>query len=212
MDHFAELETVRSRWDVLSHPFYLRWSAGELTREELARYAGQYRHAVVAIADASARAAAAAGPPERAGLLRHAEEEAAHVELWDAFLHAVGGDPHAPADPETAECAAAWAGADARPLLATLVTLHAIESTQPAISQTKRAGLVERYGFAPDSPATAYFDLHAELDVEHAAAARALIEPRLDGADGPALLATAEAALRANWRLLDGVEARASAA
>jgi hypothetical protein len=55
-------------------------------------------------------------------------------------------------------------------------------------------------------PATAYLDLHAELDVEHAAAERALIEPRMDGADRDTLLAEAERVLRANWELLDGVE------
>jgi pyrroloquinoline quinone (PQQ) biosynthesis protein C len=52
----------------------------------------------------------------------------------------------------------------------------------------------------------AYFDVHAERDVEHAAAERALIEPRLDGADAAALIAEAERVLRANWELLDGVE------
>jgi hypothetical protein len=44
------------------------------------------------------------------------------------------------------------------------------------------------------------------LDVEHAAAERALIEPRMDGADRDTLLAEAERVLRANWELLDGVE------
>jgi pyrroloquinoline quinone (PQQ) biosynthesis protein C len=66
-------------------------------------------------------------------------------------------------------------------------------------------GLRERYGI--DAPAaTAYFDVHVERDPEHAEAARALIEPRLSGADVEALVAEAEAVLRANWRLLDGVE------
>ena len=51
-----------------------------------------------------------------------------------------------------------------------------------------------------------YFDLHAELDHEHATAARALIEPRPGAADEDALLAEAETVLRANWELLDGVE------
>ena len=85
------------------------------------------------------------------------------------------------------------------------MALYAIEAGQPAISATKRAGLLEHYGIE-EGPATAYFTLHADLDHEHAAAGREQIEPRLAGADRYALLAEAEAVLRANWELLDGVE------
>jgi pyrroloquinoline-quinone synthase len=203
---FDRLEATLERWNVLEHPFYQRWSEGELTREELAVYAGQYRHAVTALADAAASAARAAEPELRAQLELHAGEEASHVELWDDFARATGGAADAPAAPETAACARAWACDGERPLLASLVALYAIESGQPAIAQTKRAGLAEHYGVA-SGPATAYFDLHAELDVGHAAAERVLIEPRLDGADADALLAEAEGVLRANWELLDGVSA-----
>jgi pyrroloquinoline-quinone synthase len=204
VDFWTRLEDVRSRWDVLEHPFYVRWSNGELTREELATYAGEYRHAVVALADASASAARTAEGAERAGLQRHAAEEASHVELWDGFARAVGGDLAAAPAPETRACASAWAGEE-RPQLETLVALYAIESGQPAISQTKLAGLREHYG-VDAAEATAYFELHSRLDHEHAAAERALIEPRLDGADEERLLAAAESVLRANWELLDGVE------
>lgn len=207
MDFFADLDAVRRRWNVLEHPFYTRWSAGELTLDELALYAGQYRHAVTALAQASANTAAVAGEPGLQRALRgHAAEEASHVELWDRFTTAVGGDATAAPAPETAACAAAWAGDGERPLLESLVAMYAIESAQPAIAETKREGLVARYGFAPDSDATVYFDLHATLDIEHAAQERALIEPLLDGADEQALLAEAETMLRANWELLDGVE------
>ena len=204
MEFWSQLEAVRERHDVLTHSFYQRWSAGELTREELAVYAGQYRHAVVALADASAAAARTAGPELRPGLERHAAEEASHVALWDDFAAAVGGSPADEAAPETDACARAWAGDGERPFLASLVALYAIESAQPAISATKRAGLAEHYGI--DGEGSAYFTLHEELDVEHAAAGRALIERHLDGADTDALVAEAEAVLRANWELLDGVE------
>jgi pyrroloquinoline-quinone synthase len=204
-DFWSRLEEVRGRWNVLEHPFYQRWSAGTLTREELASYAGEYRHAVVALAEAAAGAARAADPAQRRALEAHAAEEASHVVLWDDFARAVGGDPATAAAPETDECARAWAGDGERPLLASLVALYAIESGQPAIAETKRAGLREHYG-VEDPAATAYFDLHATLDHEHAAAERALIEPRLDGADAEALLGEAERVLRANWRLLDGVD------
>ena len=204
-DFWSRLEEVRARWNVLEHPFYQRWSSGTLSREELAGYSAEYRHAVVALADAAAGAARAAEPEQRRALEAHAAEEASHVALWDDFSRAVGGEPTTTATPETDACARAWAGDGERELLPSLVALYAIESGQPAVSETKRAGLREHYGI-DDPAATAYFDLHATLDRDHAAAERALIEPRLDGADAEALLAEAEAVLRANWQLLDGVE------
>ena len=51
MDFFARLDSLRERWNVLDHSFYTRWSAGELSRADLATYAGEYRHVVVALAD-----------------------------------------------------------------------------------------------------------------------------------------------------------------
>src|SRR2546421_1734144 len=210
MDLWTQLEQARSRWNVLEHPFYRRWSRGELAREELAAYAGQYRHAVCALADAAAGAARAAGPGLRPQLEAHAAEEADHVTLWDDFTRAIGGNTAADPHPETVACAPAWSGDGRRDLLPSLVALYAIESGQPAIADTKRRGLRRFYG-CETGPATAYFDLHAELDREHAAPERALIEPRLDDADVDGLVAEAEAVLRANWELLDGVE-RAGAA
>jgi pyrroloquinoline-quinone synthase len=203
MDFWNRLDQVRAENDVLKHSFYVRWSAGELTGEELARYAGEYRHAVVALADAASGAAAAATDPAlRAELSEHAAEEAEHVALWDKFASAVGGSRVTQPLPETARCAATWAGERGRPLLDSLVAIYAIEAGQPAISQTKLQGLRAHYGVDE----TEYFDVHVERDVEHAAAGRALIEQRLDGAAQDRLLAQAGAVLRANWRLLDGVE------
>jgi pyrroloquinoline-quinone synthase len=194
-----DLEAIRERWDVLNHPFYQRWNSGELAPEELTFYSGQYRHAVVALADAATSA----------GDERHAEEERSHIELWDAFLRSVGGDTTAAPLPETAECAAAWSD-PSRDRTATLAALYAIEAAQPAISETKRAGLVEHYGAAPDSDATRYFDLHAELDHAHAAHNRRELAAAMQPGDEQRVLAEAERVLEANWRLLDGVEARAA--
>jgi pyrroloquinoline-quinone synthase len=141
----------------------------------------------------------------RAQIEEHAAEEAGHVELWDAFARAVDADLEQEPAAETAECAAAWTAAgDA---LEGLVVLYAIESAQPAISRTKLEGLADHYGFG-EGPATEYFSLHAERDHAHAAQSRALIEERVSQADEDRLVAVAEAALRGNWRLLDGVERR----
>jgi pyrroloquinoline-quinone synthase len=192
MELCARIDEARQRWDVLKHPFYERWERGELTHEELAFYAGEYRHAVVAVA----QAAAATGEAE------HACEEAEHVALWDEFAAAVEAPLDREPTPETAECAVAWSP-DER--FQALAVLYAVESAQPAISRTKLAGLVDHYGFDGDDSAAEYFRLHAELDLEHARAARESL------AEAPAarreeLAAVAERALEANWRLLDGVE------
>jgi pyrroloquinoline-quinone synthase len=192
MELCARIDEARQRWDVLKHPFYERWECGELTPRDLAFYAGEYRHAVVALA----RAAAVAGEAE------HAREEAEHVALWDDFAAAVEAPLDREPTPETSDCAAAWSPDDR---FRALAVLYAVESAQPAISRTKLAGLVGHYGFAADAPAAEYFRLHAERDVEHARAAREAL-----GAAPPAqvaeLAAVAERALEANWRLLDGVE------
>jgi pyrroloquinoline quinone (PQQ) biosynthesis protein C len=202
---WERIEQARERWNVLRHPFYRRWSAGELSRGELARYSGQYRYAVEAIAAVSEAAADAA--PERPELRRHAAEERDHVALWDGFVEVAGGSPADPATPETEECVRAWSApgaANGEALLARLITLYAIESGQPEISRIKRRGLVDLYGFG-EGPGTAYFNLHERRDAEHAAQARELIEELAEDGDEEELVAGAEAAWRANWRLLDGV-------
>jgi pyrroloquinoline-quinone synthase len=191
MDVVTRIEAAAARWNVLEHPFYQRWSAGELTRDELAEYAAQYRHAVVALADA----AAATGDDE------HASEEREHIALWDAFADGCGSVAR-DASAETRECTESWtAGLDK---LERLAVLYAIESAQPAISQTKLDGLLTHYGFE-EGPATEYFELHAERDHEHAAHSRKLLEKLATEEDAPRLAARAEAAARGNWRLLDGV-------
>jgi pyrroloquinoline-quinone synthase len=191
MELCAKIDEARQRWDVLKHPFYERWECGELSRTELTFYAGEYRHAVVALA----RAAAAAGDEE------HAREEAEHIGLWDRFAAALEAPLDREPTPETADCTEAWSPSER---FTALAVLYAIESGQPAISRTKLAGLVEHYGFGADDPAALYFRLHAERDIEHARAAReALAE--VPPAEVEALAAAAERALEANWRLLDGV-------
>lgn len=192
MELYGRIDEARQRWDVLKHPFYERWECGELTREELAFYAGEYRHAVVALA----RAAAAAGDED------HAREEAEHVGLWDEFAASVEAPLDREPTLETSECAAAWSPDDR---FRALAVLYAVESAQPAISRIKLAGLVAHYGFDRGDPAAEYFRLHAERDVEHARAAREALAQAPAARRGE-LAAVAERALEANWRLLDGVE------
>jgi pyrroloquinoline-quinone synthase len=209
-DVLARLDEIRSAINVLEHPFYERWSAGELSGDELARYTGEYAHAVKALACASERAAEKAGPEHAAGLRGHAEEETAHVALWEQFARATGspsaGDPPLAG---TTVCARAWSAGET--LLEHLAVLYAVEAGQPEISRTKLDGLSAHYGFSEEGPATEYFRVHELRDVEHAHEARELIGQLIADADDPEgqaeqMAERACAALRGNWVLLDGVE------
>ena len=124
MNLIERIDDARRRWNVLDHPFYLRWERGELTRDELAFYAGEYRHAVVALADA----AALGGDPE------HAAEERSHVALWDDFAAALEAPLDRKPTTETKECVTAWQAEDS---LEARAILYAVESSQPDVSQNE---------------------------------------------------------------------------
>ena len=53
MNVIERLDQLGVEINVLEHPFYRRWVAGELTPRELSDYSRQYREAVVALADVS---------------------------------------------------------------------------------------------------------------------------------------------------------------
>ncbi len=199
---WERIEESRARHNVLEHPFYVRWSAGELSREELARYAGQYRHATEALARLCGQTAENAPEQHREEIAAHATEEEAHVGLWDDFVEAAGGEIGAEPTPETAECVTAWTAPEG--YLGQLARMYAIESGQPEIARTKREGLARFYGIN-GGPGSEYFKVHEGADHAHAEESRRLIEEAMTPEDEDALVAAAESAFKANLRLLDGV-------
>jgi len=220
LDLAQKLEGAIADFNLLEHPWYLRWPAGRLLPGELARYAGQYRHLVRTIADCSLELAAWAREAlgEEPGLVRelelHGREEQEHVGLWERFAEATGAGEEEPW-PATVACARRWrAGAEPAGLLG---ALYGVESSQPAVAATKAKALVDRYGFQDDGR-LAYFRVHAVLDREHAALLRRALARHLGSlpqerrpAAAEAAAAAARAALVANWQLLDRFEELAAA-
>ena len=71
----------------------------------------------------------------------------------------------------------------------------------------RRSSRASREHYGVDSAAgTRYFTVHRGRDVEHAAEGRELLEELIETpADEDAVVAAAERAFEANWKLLDGV-------
>jgi pyrroloquinoline-quinone synthase len=211
-----ELDAAIAARSILGHPFYRAWSAGALTRQDLATYARVYYPHVAAF-DGYLEAAAERAdlPAVRAELLENLREERTeprpHAELWLRFAQAVGADvesvrtspPDAAAQRSVDEFKALCCGAPA----AALAALYAYESQQPEVSRQKAAGLREHYGVTGEE-ALSYFTVHAEADLRHRAGERRAISLCLEaGAGADDVVASAQKALDAYWQLLDGVTA-----
>jgi len=206
-------EKIASR-SILQHPFYQAWTAGELTRDQLATYARSYYPHVAAFPGyLEAAAEKAEDGAVRSELLDNLREERAvpapHPELWLDFAAGCGCDRGEVA--AAAPTAATRRTVDAFQSLASgstagaLAALYCYESQQPEVARTKADGLCSFYGMTRPST-LAYFTVHTEADVRHREGERQALARCLEaGATREEVLGAAEQALDAYWNLLDGV-------
>ena len=197
---------------LLTHPFYRAWQAGTLTRDDLRTYASQYWHQVDAFPTYLGVLADRLPDPEARKLLLDNlsdELDQDHRGMWLAFASSVGasetdvrsGHP----EPETETCVRTFRDATTvAPLSFALGTIYGYESQTPAVAATKVAGLREHYGI--DGTGVNYFELHADLDVEHSRdIGRALATVSGGEDDAKVACAGARAGAQAICGLLDGV-------
>jgi len=210
-------------YDLLCHPFYKAWSAGELTHDDLREYAEDYYSQVEAFPGYLAQL----GIRLEEGELRHAvlanmtdekggedsfgEPERSHSELWLDFVEGMGGRRIPKRRPVGAvRKLISWfhrVASEGTPEEA-LAAFYAYESQVPRLAQEKDRVLRELYG--ADEKTRGYFTLHATADVHHAQVWRTQLEKRVKANPETAkkALAAAETAAKALWAVLDGFEAR----
>ena len=199
---------------LLTHPFYLAWTRGELRQETLADYACQYYQHVAAFPTyLSAVHARCDDQPTRRQLLANLIDEEAgdpnHPQLWRNFAAALGVSPNeldnAETWPETDDLIATFRSVCSEGEIAEgLAALYAYESQIPAVSESKIDGLVKHYEFH-DPESYRYFSVHIEADREHAAVERALLAENIRPENSAAVTAAIERVLNALWELLSGV-------
>lgn len=159
-----------SNFRLLEHPFYRRWEAGGLAPLELSVYASQYRHfeamipsflqrVVTSLPDGMARDAV------RANLNDELGDPVSHIELFDRFADAVAADPAEPA-PATRSLLGAYDVVVAVGPQAALGGMAAYECQAADVAASKGRGLRTHYGLS--SEATAFWDHHAAVEMNHA--------------------------------------------
>lgn len=217
----AALEERIARYDLLCHPYYQAWTAGELTRDDLREYASDYYRHVAAFPTylSALHSRLEDGEVRRAVLRNLCEEEIdgrAHSELWLDFAEGMGADRH---DVRRREPLA-----EVRELIAefrrvarkgstvqALAAFYAYESQVPRVAKSKADGLAQHYG--ADARTCGYFTLHQFADVEHSHVWRELLsaEVATHPEQAEQALDAAENAAKALWHALDGMEARRTA-
>ncbi|HEY5096913.1 MAG TPA: iron-containing redox enzyme family protein [Acidimicrobiales bacterium] len=200
--------------ELLGHPFYLRWQAGELAPSELAEYAVHYRAfeaALPIVLTAVVDRLRAQGEVEAAATVgQNLDDELGrpepHLALFDRFAGALDS-PSTPAVPGPAAQAlvATYADLVADGPVAALAGLAAYETQASAIAATKGDGLRRWYGM--DSAGTEFWDVHADMEVDHGE--WALDSLALLGADPDQVTAAARRGADAWWAFLDEREAEA---
>jgi pyrroloquinoline-quinone synthase len=215
-NHFWEqARGVLAELDLLKHPFYQAWTCGELNKEDLRFYAGEYYHQVAAFPTylSTLHSRLPDGRLRRQVLANAADEElrgTAHSELWLQFAAAVGADPEEVRASVPSGAMAKVVGrfrqlaSEAAPVTA-LAAFWAYESQVPRIAREKAAGLRDRYGLG--DPACAYFDLHATVDEYHSKVWEDEINACLaQGASADQALEGVRIGARELWQALDYIE------
>lgn len=155
---------------LLSHPFYQRWEAGQLSRDELTSYAEQYRYFETMLPTFlhSLSEQLPEGSVRDAVLdnLRDETTPPSHLELFELFATHYGAT-NAAASPAMANLLEAYRDLLDRGPQSALAGLWAYESQGAAIAKSKAEGLRAHYGV--DNDAATFWDAHWLVEGDHAA-------------------------------------------
>ena len=221
-DFLSALDACIAQYDLLCHPYYQAWSAGELTRDDLRRYATDYYHHVAAFPTylSALHSRLQDGPVRRSVLRNLCEEEIEgrpHSELWLDFAEGMGADREAvryqqPMDAIRALIDGFREASSTRSTAEALAAFYAYESQIPRVAREKAAGLTERYG--ADNRTAGYFKLHQTADVQHSRVWRDLLAQEVEAhpEQAEAALTKAEQVAQSLWHVLDAMQQRRQAA
>ena len=153
MDYKQALDSKISKYNLLNHPFYQAWSAGELPIEALRCYAREYGAFICTLPKGW----------ETLNDAETAEEETEHIEMWEDFADGLDTEisdaqiPQVKYLLDTAEILFS----DSETALG---ALYAFEAQQPETAKSKLAGLKAFYQL-PEK-VEPYFETHSHNEHE----------------------------------------------
>ncbi len=198
----SALDALITSRSLLKHPFYQKWSKGELTLGDLRVYAKEYFHLVERIPGMVSRVRARVRDRDLQGRIdENIREETEHIELWKRFAKSLGISEselmsHRPSQMVMDAVASIEVLAE-RGMEEGIVGMYALEAELPKIAATKKDGLCTFYGLMSED-AHVYFDEHLKEE-EHLKVWRAF------SVDAERAHAAAETSLAAQHQVLDAV-------
>jgi len=208
------------KYDLLTHPFYLAWSKGELTRDDLQMYAMQYYRHVEAfpqyletlekrLPEGNLRDTIKANREDELGSKSASGQS--HSDMWLDFAEGTGANRETTQNfdsiSEVKQLISQFRKTSEQgKTVEALAAFYAYESQVPRIADEKAKWLKDLYG--ADAKTCRYFSVHSVADIEHADTWRRLIDQEINGDQDKAHLAldSAESAAQSLWKVLDGIE------
>lgn len=153
MDYKQALDSKISKYNLLKHPFYEAWSAGELPVEALKCYAREYGAFISTLPKGW----------ETLNDAETAEEETEHIEMWEDFADSLDTEISDAQIPEVKTLLNTAENLFSNSETA-LGALYAFEAQQPETAKSKLTGLKTFYQL-PDK-VEPYFETHSHNEHE----------------------------------------------
>ena len=222
---WTEVDERIKKYDLLTHPFYIAWSKGELNKDDLQMYAKQYYKHVEAFPEyleslenrlpqSSIRTAIKENRQDELGAL--SPNGQSHSDMWLDFAQGSGADGETTKSfdpiPEVKQLISQFRAVSERGnTVEALAAFYAYESQIPRIADEKGSWLKNLYGADPKT--CRYFSVHATADIEHANVWRHLINEEIGGQEEKAqqALDSIESTAQALWKVLDGIQEKRTA-
>jgi pyrroloquinoline-quinone synthase len=194
---------------LLDHPFYRRWEAGLLSRDDVREYAEQYRYFEAMLPDFLLRLSESLAPGPARNLveanLRDEVTAPSHLELFERFAEFYGATI-ADMTPATRRLVNAYFEVLRRGSASALALVGEQTGQGAEIADSKAAGLLDHYGAR--EAAVLFWIEHGSIEVDHATwtfDALASLKPDVDEVEESARLVG-----DAWWSFLDERERQAA--